>query len=58
MAKIYATNCRLLLDNMNDAEIIGVIANDVNDHINLLVRIAHIICKHPLFVVSPCQIIM
>jgi hypothetical protein len=26
----------------------GVITNDVSDYINLLVRIAHIICNHPL----------
>jgi len=26
----------------------GVIKNDVSDYINLLVRIAHIICNHPL----------
>jgi hypothetical protein len=25
----------------------GVITNDVSDYINLLVRIAHIICNHP-----------
>jgi hypothetical protein len=27
----------------------SVITNDVNDYINLLVRIAHIICNHPLY---------
>jgi len=27
----------------------GVITNDVSDYTNLLVRIAHIICNHPLF---------
>jgi hypothetical protein len=27
----------------------GVITNDMSDYINLLVRIAHIICNHPLF---------
>jgi hypothetical protein len=27
----------------------GVITNYVNDYINLLVRIAHIICNYPLF---------
>jgi hypothetical protein len=27
----------------------GVITNDVSDYINLLVRIAHIICNHPIF---------
>jgi hypothetical protein len=26
----------------------GVIINDVSDYINLLVRVAHIICNHPL----------
>jgi hypothetical protein len=26
-----------------------VITNDVSDYINLLVRIAHIICNHPLY---------
>jgi len=26
-----------------------MITNDVSDYINLLVRIAHIICNHPLF---------
>jgi len=25
----------------------GVITNEVSDYINVLVRIAHIICKHP-----------
>jgi len=25
----------------------GMITNDVSDYINLLVRIAHIICNHP-----------
>jgi hypothetical protein len=28
----------------------GVITNDVSDYINLLARIAHIICNHPMFV--------
>jgi len=28
----------------------GVITNDVNDYTNLLVRIASIICNHPLYV--------
>jgi hypothetical protein len=28
---------------------IGAITNDESDYINLLVRIAHIICNHPLF---------
>jgi hypothetical protein len=27
----------------------GVITNDVSDYINLLVRIAHIICNHALY---------
>jgi len=27
----------------------SVIKNDVSDYINLLVRIAHIICNHPLY---------
>jgi NAD-dependent oxidoreductase involved in siderophore biosynthesis len=27
-----------------------MITNDVNNYINLLVRIVHIICNHPLFV--------
>jgi hypothetical protein len=26
-----------------------VITNDVSDYLNLLVRIAHIICNHPLY---------
>jgi len=26
-----------------------MITNDVSDYINLLVRIAHIICNHPIF---------
>jgi len=26
-----------------------MIANNVSDYINLLVRIAHIICNHPIF---------
>jgi hypothetical protein len=26
-----------------------VITNDVSDYINLLVRIAHIICNHPTY---------
>jgi hypothetical protein len=29
----------------------GVITNDVNDYLNLLVRIAHTICNHPLFII-------
>jgi len=29
-------------------ETYGVITNDVSDYISLLVRIAHIICNHPL----------
>jgi hypothetical protein len=29
--------------------IYGMITNDVSDYINLLVRIAHIICNHPLY---------
>jgi hypothetical protein len=29
--------------------IYGLITNDVSDYINLLVRIAHIICNHPLY---------
>jgi hypothetical protein len=27
----------------------GVIINDVSSYVNLLVRIAHIICNHPLY---------
>jgi len=27
----------------------GVITNDVSDYINLLVRITHIICNHPVY---------
>jgi len=29
-----------------------VITNDVSDYINLLVRIAHIICNHSLYITS------
>jgi len=29
----------------------GMITNDVSDYINLLVRLSHIICNHPLFLV-------
>jgi len=29
----------------------GVIINDVSEYIKLLVRIAHIICNHPTFLV-------
>jgi hypothetical protein len=29
--------------------IYGVITNDVSDYVNLLVRIAHINCNHPLY---------
>jgi len=34
---------------MTVLEIYGVITNDVSDYVNLLVRIAHIICNHPLY---------
>jgi hypothetical protein len=27
----------------------SMITNDVSDYINLLVRIAHIICNHPIY---------
>jgi len=32
-----------------------MITNDVSDYINLLVRIAHIICNHPVYnaIISP-----
>jgi len=29
--------------------ICGVITNDMSDYINVFVRIAHIICNHPLY---------
>jgi hypothetical protein len=28
----------------------GIIINDVSDYINSLVRIAHVICNHPLYI--------
>jgi hypothetical protein len=34
--------------SQNGYTIYGVITNDVSDYMNLLVRIAHIICNHPL----------
>jgi len=33
----------------------GMITNDVSDYINLLVRIAHIICNHTLHSTYKCQ---
>jgi hypothetical protein len=35
---------RKLLDTLSD----GVITNEMSDYINVLVRIAHIICNYPL----------
>jgi hypothetical protein len=35
-----------------------VITNDVRDYINLLVRIAHIICNNPLFDVNDVSVIV
>jgi len=32
-----------------------MITNDVNDYINLLVRIAHITCNHPIYVIPFCH---
>jgi len=32
--------------------IYGVITNDVSDYVNLLVRIAHIICNHLILLVD------
>jgi hypothetical protein len=32
-----------------------VITNDVSDYINLLVRIEHIICNHPVCVLYVCE---
>jgi len=37
-----------LLMKMLTCKVHGVITNDVNNYINLLVRIAHIICNHPI----------
>jgi len=36
-------------ENVIRTEIWGMITNDVSEYVNLLVRIAHIICNHSLF---------
>jgi len=36
----------------------GVIANDVSYYINLLVRIAHIICNHLLYKTLLCSVFL
>jgi hypothetical protein len=44
---------KLLIMQSSSASHYRVITNDVGDYITLLVRIAHIICNHPLFIVFP-----
>jgi putative NADPH-quinone reductase len=38
---------------MQLAKFYTLITNDVSDYINLLVRIAHIICNHPTYTFTP-----
>jgi hypothetical protein len=37
------------MEFVGEKKIMNMITNDVSDYINLWVRIAHIICNHPVY---------
>jgi len=43
-----------ILAKLTQRDLYGAITNDVSDYINLLVRIAHIICNYLIFYIM-CQ---